>query len=147
MSFTSLKKHLEKRENRKAKKDFKKVAPSNKYRAQSCEEDGYHFASKLERAVYRILKERKLAGEILLIEVQDHVYFARNPDIYYIADFKCTDARTAEVFWVEAKGKETAEWRLKRNLWHHFGPGKLEIYKGTHDRPFLHETIESHGGA
>jgi hypothetical protein len=35
-----------------------------------------------------------------------------------------------EFVWAEAKGFETDPWKMKK-LWKHYGPGKLEIYKGN----------------
>ena len=102
--------------------------------------DGFSFGSKLEAAVFSIIKNREASGELKFLQVQDHVYLT-DARILYIPDFKCEDAKTGDHFWVEAKGFETPEWRIKRRLWEHYGPGKLEIWKGTAARPFLDETI------
>lgn len=112
----------------------------NKFNRTKTDLDGYSFASKLEASVYTILKSRQNTGEIKIEQVQDHIYLT-DARILYIADFKCKLLSTKEEFWVEAKGFETPEWRIKLRLWKHYGPGNLEIYKGTHLRPFLDEVI------
>lgn len=101
--------------------------------------DGYSFGSKLEAAVYQLLKIRIKAGEIKLIQVQDHVYLS-DARIGYVADFKCTlvDDR---FLWVEAKGYANDRWPMKKKLYKFYGPGPLEIWTGTWQRPVLTETI------
>lgn len=120
-----------------------------KFKNAEQEINGIWFSSKLEASVYTILQSRKNAGEISEIQVQDHVLICgpqghecnSKKKIEYIADFKCTrpDGTT---FHVEAKGFANERWPMKRRLWMHNGPGRLEIYKGSHLRPYLEETIE-----
>lgn len=103
---------------------------------------GRSFDSKLEKAVYDILWLRERAGEIKIICQQSSVYMTK-ARIQYIADFKCLDVSKDEEFWVEAKGFPTRDWRLKRRLWlSGYGPGRLEIWMGSYNKPFLKETIE-----
>ncbi len=104
------------------------------------EYDGYSFASKLEAAIYQILKIRERAGELKVLQTQDHVYLS-DARIGYIPDFKCLDLVTKEEFWVEAKGFENDVWPIKKKLYKFYGPGKLEVWKGTYLKPFLHEII------
>ncbi len=106
--------------------------------------DGRSFGSKLEAAVYQELRLREKAGDLVFIQQQDHVYLTE-ARIHYIPDFLCTDPITGINFWVEAKGMETPEWRLKLKLWRFYGPGKLEIYKGSHLRPVLIEVVTPKG--
>lgn len=113
----------------------------NKYKAKRVQHDKYSFASKLEASVYTMLKARENAGEIEILQVQDHIYLTR-AEILYMPDFKCLNKTTQLPFWVEAKGMNTPSWNIKKKLWGVYGPGILEIYKGTHLRPFLHETIK-----
>lgn len=106
---------------------------------------GHSHRSKLEAAVCVILQLRERAGEIVFVQVEAHVTLVEilgERPIVYIPDFKCMDTVRKEFFWVEAKGYETPEWRLKRKLWMAFGPGRLEVWKGNHVNPTLHETIE-----
>jgi hypothetical protein len=112
----------------------------NKYRGKKIEYEGHSFASKLEASVYTILKSRENSGEIEIIQCQDHIYLTK-ARIGYIPDFKCKNLTTGEFFWTEAKGYPNDTWPLKKKLWKFYGPGKLEIYKGTHLRPYLDEII------
>lgn len=111
----------------------------NKYGAKKVQKAGMWFDSKLESAVHDILKLRECAGEIEILKCQDVVKLAGV--IEYRPDFKCLDKSTGDIFWVEAKGMQTAAWRIKLKLWRSMGPGRLELYKGTHARPILTETI------
>lgn len=101
---------------------------------------GRSFGSKLETAVFQVIKFRERANEIRFLQQQDRIALTA-AEIAYIPDFKCEDLKTGEIFWIEAKGFETPEWRIKRRLWQHYGPGKLEIWMGDWRKPFLKETI------
>jgi hypothetical protein len=61
-----------------------------KYRNQKVQHDGHSFASKLEAAVYQLLKIREKAGEIEIVNHQDHVYLTQ-ARINYIPDFRIFD--------------------------------------------------------
>lgn len=111
-----------------------------KYKSQRVCYDGHNFASKLEASVYTILKSRENAGEIEILQCQDHVYLT-NARIHYIPDFKCLYVKTNEIFHCEAKGYEDPKWPMKKKLWKFYGPNKLEIWKGTHLRPYLDEIV------
>jgi hypothetical protein len=99
-----------------------------------------NFSSKLEAAVYQLLHFRSKAGELEIVQTQDHIYLTR-ARILYIPDFKCRDLKTGEFFWVEAKGYANDRWPTKKKLWKFYGPGVLEIWQGSHLRPVLTETI------
>src|SRR3990167_4847396 len=113
---------------------------SKKIGNQKVSLDGYSFASKLEAAVFQILRLSEMAGEIKILQVQDHVYLT-DARIGYIPDFKCIDLKTNEEFHVEAKGFEMGVWRLKRKLWMYYGPGPLDVWKGHYLRPVFSERI------
>jgi hypothetical protein len=51
------------------------------------------------------------------------------------------DLKSGEFVWAEAKGFETDPWKIKRKLWQYYGPGKLEIYKGSAKSFKLYETV------
>lgn len=102
-------------------------ASFHKYNAKKVECDGYSFSSQLERDVYALLKLMKAANEIAEIQTQDHVYLT-NARVCLIPDFKVT-LISGEYEWHEAKGFETPEWRIKRRLWQHYGPGLLHVWK------------------
>lgn len=115
----------------------------NKYGAVKEKAYGYTFGSKLERAVFEILKLQEIAGEIKIAQVQDTVYLAEHDNyrgVKYIPDFRCTNLM-GDDFWVEAKGFEAQRWPTIKSLWKGWGPGILMIYKGSHIKPYLDETI------
>ena len=114
-----------------------------KYNAEKVTHSGYSFASKLESSLYGILLLMQKAGEIKEIQVQDTVYLT-DARIMYKPDFKCT-RHDDTVFWAESKGYETTDWRIKRRLWMHYGPGELQIWNGSHTNPKLHEVIKPKG--
>lgn len=118
---------------------FAKFKNGHKYDAKKSERAGYSFSSKLEAAVFDFLQIEKIAGEIKEIQVQAQVHLTK-AKILYKPDFKCTREDNS-YFYVEAKGFETPEWRIKRRLWEYYGDGELRIYMGNHSRPFLKEII------
>lgn len=116
---------------------------SNKFNAVKSSSDGYSFGSKLERAVYEILKLQQAAGELKILKTQECIYLT-DARILYKPDFTCEDSINGEVFWVEAKGLKTPVWAIKKRLWTAgYGPGKLIVYEGNHSRLFISETIIS----
>ena len=100
---------------------------------------GYSFASKLESALYDQLWWRQKAKEITEIKVQATVYLTK-AEIKYIPDFKVTLADGSTEYH-EAKGLEASKWPMVKKLWKHYGPAPLYIWKGTHERLVLSETI------
>lgn len=107
--------------------------------------DGYSFASKLEAALYVQSKLEQSAGEIVIEKLQDHVYLS-DARILYIPDMRVYDKRRGCQVWREAKGFENERWPIIKKLWGAYGPGPLEIYKGTYARLRLAETINPRGG-
>lgn len=109
-----------------AKRQYKK---KHKYSAKkSVSFDGHCFGSKLEKRTYEHLKLLEKAGEIRVLQTQVHVKMTK-ANIVYIPDFLIEDVVSGEKIWVEAKGIETPEWKLKKRLWKHYGPGRLQIYR------------------
>lgn len=98
------------------------------------------FGSKLESAVYDILKIRENAGEISDVHCQPSVKLTE-AQIGYKPDFKFTEVETGEDVWVEAKGVELEGWRLRKKLWRYYGPGRLQIFKGNYRQPKLVEEL------
>ena len=103
--------------------------------------DGYSFASKLEAAVYLQLKIFLLAGELKILAHQPRVHLTE-ARILYIPDFKCLNLKTNETFYVEAKGFETPDWKIKKKLWEFYGPASLHIWRGTYRRPALVSVVK-----
>jgi len=90
----------------------------NKYGAIKTISDGVLFDSKLEAYHYDQLKLRLLAGEISDLDLQKELVLKVNnsPICTYIADYYYYDK--AEKKWVvsDAKGVETAVFRIKWKL-------------------------------
>ena len=107
---------------------------------QITQKAGHSFASKLEAAVFELLWLRERAGEIRNLKCQVYVYLS-NARIACIPDFQFEYVASGEVAYAEAKGFETDIWRLKKRLWKAYGPGPLEIWKGSHRKPKLIETV------
>lgn len=105
---------------------------------------GHSHRSALEISVCELLLLRERAGELKLLQCEDHVYLTL-ARIGYVPDFKVQDCKTGEVFWVEAKGFANDRWPMKKKLWRYYGPGRLEIWMGTASRPVLTETIVPKG--
>lgn len=101
---------------------------------------GHSHRSKLEGSVCQILQLREKAGEIEIIQAEEHVYLS-DARICYIADFKCKDLKTGEMLYVEAKGFANDRWPIIKKLWAAYGPANLEIWMGSHLRPTLKEII------
>lgn len=101
---------------------------------------GHSHRSKLEGSVCQILQLRAKAGEIEILQVEDHIHLSA-ARIGYVADFKCKYVKTGEEFWVEAKGFANDRWPMKKKLYKFYGPGPLEIWVGSHLNPRLDEVI------
>jgi hypothetical protein len=102
------------------------------------------FGSKLEKAVYQQLLAREGTGEIKDIKRQQTVVLqerAEGARIAWKLDFSAVRCANNETFYIEAKGFETADYKMKLNLWRKKTPAKLEIWKGNHSRPFFAEVI------
>lgn len=103
------------------------------------------FPSKLEASVYGILQARELAGEITNIKRQQVVILQDGPrevKIDWKLDFSYERVSDDVLCYVEAKGFETEDFKLKLKLWRKNPPAPLEIYKGHYSRPMLAESIE-----
>lgn len=102
--------------------------------------DGHKFPSKLEAAVYLMLKRKFDDGLLLAIELQDKVYLT-DAKILFKPDFRVT-ALDGSHYWVEAKGKVLPVFGIKKRLWKCYGPGDLHIYKGSYTKPKLDEIVK-----
>ena len=118
-----------------------KVNPDEKYgnKRSTCDL-GHSHRSKLESAVCAILQWREKAGEIRIVQAEKHIYLSR-AKIVYIVDWECEELKTGDALFVEAKGYEDPKWPIKLKLWRVYGPGKLEIWKGSHKKPYLDEVV------
>lgn len=112
--------------------------------ASACQQ-GHSHRSKLESAVCGLIHLRERAGELKLVQAECNVHLSR-AKILYIADFKCVDLKTGEDIYIEAKGMVGPRWPTIKKLWKAYGLGRLEVWRGTHTRPYLDEVIEPVGG-
>lgn len=121
----------------------------HKYGADRTQSAGYSFASKLESAVHELLKLRQLAGEIASVEVQSRIRVCCPPPhehcdskckVEYIPDFRCTRP-DGSVFYAEAKGMQTTDYRIKRRLFLHHRSETLEFWGGSARKPVLIEVL------
>lgn len=132
---SSLERYLKMKEQNRT--DKKK---SNKYRAKRVTGNGYSFASKGEAACDQLLCLMEKAGEIRIKKRQAVVYLSR-ARIMYVPDWMIENLKTGQDEYVEFKGFETPEWRIKRKLWMYYGPAPLTVYKGSARHIFVHEII------
>jgi hypothetical protein len=123
-----------------------RMSPKNKFRAKRIEHVGRSFASKLEAAVFDILRLREMAGEIEILQCQAQVLLT-DAEIRCIPDFKCKHRASGEIFYVEAKGFESERWPIIKKLWKVYGPAPLTVYKGTYKNPQINETILPKGAS
>lgn len=103
------------------------------------------FPSKLESAVYGQLLLREKMGEIKDIKRQQQVVLqggGNDTRITWRLDFSAIDVKTEKLFYIEAKGIETSDFKLKLKMWRMLKPAPLEIWRGNYSRPFMAERIE-----
>jgi hypothetical protein len=113
---------------------------TNKYKAKRT--DG--FPSKFEAAVYYLLVLREKTGEIKNIKRQQTVVLQDGPRevrITWKVDFSFEICATGKTGYAEAKGFETADYKLKLKLWRANPPARLEVYKGNYKKPKLDEVV------
>lgn len=109
----------------------------NKFSAQKTA-DG--FPSKLEASVYQQLLLRERAKDIKDIRRQHCVDLGLG--VRWKVDFSFTECATGQTVWAEAKGIEDRGYKLKLKMWRNgAGPGRIEIWKGTWQRPHLVEVV------
>ncbi len=111
---------------------------------------GHSHRSKLESYLCALLQLRQKAGEFNRLIVEKRVKVCcsalcactSQQRVDYIADFFC-ERDDGGSFYVEAKGVATAIWKIKRRLWIHNVPFKLEVWGGHYSRPTLIEVINA----
>lgn len=92
------------------------------------------FSSKLEAAVASEIERLRELGVASDLRCQHSVTMkAGNFVRRWKVDFSYFDNQIKETVWVEAKGKETCDFKYKRDMWKSgAGPGRLEIWKGDY---------------
>lgn len=103
------------------------------------------FPSKLESAVNQQLLLREKAGEITNIKRQQVVELPCG--IRWRIDFSFEDVASGKCVFAEAKGFETETYRLKKRMYCNCPAvdvtSRVEIWKGSHERPKLDEVVKS----
>lgn len=117
------------------------VISRSKYNNKKCTAGAHKFDSLAERDYYLHLLKQKACGKIKHIELQPKVYLTEariltKPDFLVIYS---DDSRT----YVEVKGFETATYKIKKRLWEHYGPGRLEVIKVKRKEFFVFEVINA----
>lgn len=121
--------------------------PRNKYGARKTVVDGVHFPSKLEAAVWcAILKH---PNGFTCVKRYPSVRLPGN--VTWKIDFESFEwdlvlsKETGVDVWRscyhEAKGVETADYKVKLKLYREFGDRPLHIWKGSAKKPFISETV------
>lgn len=88
--------------------------------------DGYWYDSIAEKDYAEILLALEKSGAISNIRRQEMIKLSA-ANIGYKPDFSYTEA--GRRIYVDVKGFETPEFRLKARLWRAYGPGPLRIVK------------------
>jgi hypothetical protein len=101
---------------------------------------GHHHPSALEASVCEILILREKAGDIRNLKYQQTVHLA------YGVKWKIDWAFEQGPKWIssfaEAKGADTSDFKLKLRMFREgAGDGPLELWRGTHKRPYLEKII------
>jgi hypothetical protein len=95
--------------------------------------------SALEAAVCALLQLREKARDISMLK------WIASVDLGYGIRWKCDFSfldRDGKPTWAEAKGAEDATYKHKIKMWRNgAGPGPIEIWKGTWQRPRLVEIV------
>lgn len=103
------------------------------------------FPSKLESMVHDFLLLKQKQGEIKDIKRQQTVVLQDGPQdmrITWRVDFSFVDKNTDQTIFVEAKGIETSDYKLKLKMWRKLKPYVLEIYKASGKGIYLAERID-----
>jgi len=96
----------------------------HKYHAKPQKVDEIYFDSKKEAKYYGQLKLLQKAGEIVFFLRQ--VPFHIGPGITYRLDFM-EFWKNGDIKFVEIKGFETKEWKIKKKLVESLFPIKIEV--------------------
>ncbi len=102
------------------------------------------FSSKMEAAGYDLLKLREMAGEIREIKCQQSVTLIEKNghSIRWKIDYSFIVSKTDCLEYLEIKGVETSDYKLKLKLYKMNPPAPLTIYKGSYKRLYIAERIE-----
>ena len=107
----------------------------HKFNAVAVGHDGYRFDSKAEGRYYEELKLRCLPGGDVLFFLRQVPFFiaapsthAKSKPLKYVVDF-LEFHRDGTVHFVDVKGMETKEFKIKKRLVEAQYPVKIELVK------------------
>ena len=100
----------------------------NKYGAIKTVVDGITFDSKAESERYSELRLMEKGDLVRDLELQPRIFLSE-AKIRYTPDFVYFDVHENKKVWEDVKGKITQDFRVRKNLWKVYGPGKLRITK------------------
>lgn len=98
----------------------------HKFNAKPVNDDGHHFASKLEHAYYQHLMLQKRIGTVLFVLRQVPIHLPGG--VKYVCDFQVFYA-DGEIRFTDAKGMETSEFKIKRKIVESIYPFKITVIK------------------
>ena len=98
----------------------------HKFRAVPTVEDGIRFPSLAQAAYYTRLKARKEAGEVLFFLMEVPILLPAG--IKYVVDF-IEFLADGSVRFIDVKGFQTPEFKLKKRLLEKFYPFELQVVK------------------
>jgi hypothetical protein len=90
--------------------------------------DGHKFDSIFESKVFLMLRIRERGGEISNLQPHPGSVFLSAARIVLRPDFSYEEE--GQTIYAEAKGKQTAVYRIKRRLWLAYGTAPLFVYTG-----------------
>lgn len=126
----------------------------HKYNASKTAIAGQVFDSKLEASVYAVLMIRQRTGELRDVKIKPQVRLVEPcrccggdscggaTIVNWTVDFSAVRTDTGATIYIEAKGVEGPDYRRRKRIWKAAPPALLEIWKGSHVRPVLAETID-----
>lgn len=98
----------------------------HKFHAKPVNEDGHRFASTLEWKYFKHLQLLQKAGEVVFFLSQ--VPFRLPGGVKYVCDYQIFFA-DGRVSFIDVKGVETSEFKLKKKIVESVYPVEIEIIK------------------
>lgn len=121
--------------------DMWKKRGGNKYANVKTQLAGRTFDSKAESSLFLWLSNEEREGRISNLTHQPGSTYLSGARIQYRPDFRFVETATGKTVYAEFKGMETQAWRKNLRLWRTFGPGPLQIWKGSAASIKLVETV------
>jgi hypothetical protein len=103
-----------------------RFSPRHKFMAKPVNDNGQHFASKLEHQFYVQLEMQRKAGDVIFFLRQ--VPFHLPGGVKYVCDFVVFYADEA-IRFVDVKGVETSEFIMKKKMVESIYPITIDVVK------------------